>query len=372
MQKLLRRLLRPPCIRPSRAPPGSSTPRRHGRAGGRLPRHARSPIRTAGSKTTTRRRRDDWVEAENKVTVAYLAPIPEREAIKQAPDRALELRALQRRRLQRRRPLLLQQQRRPAEPDRPLHARRRSTATPTRAARSRTRCPKDGTVALAGARRQRRRQACSPTASPRPAPTGTTWNVRDVATGKDLPTTSEVGQVHGSRRGPTDGKGFFYSRYRRADEAARSSRRPNFNQKLYYHQLGTPQSRGRAGLRAARPARLGLRAAHVTEDGRYLRHHASARAPTPKNRVFYQGPRRRPARQPVELIDDFDDDVRLRRQRRRRSSTSGPTSTRRAAGVIAIDTAQPGREQLEGDHPRGEGHARTASAWSATSSSPTT
>ena len=40
---------------------------------------------------------------------------------------------------------------------------------------------------------------------------------------------------------------------------ATSSRRCNFNQKLYYHRLGTPQARRRAGLPPARPSRLGLR-----------------------------------------------------------------------------------------------------------------
>ena len=62
-----------------------------------------------------------WVDAQNKVTQAYLAQIPQRDAIRQRLTQAVELRALQRA-VQGGRPLLLQPQRRPAEPGGAVHA----------------------------------------------------------------------------------------------------------------------------------------------------------------------------------------------------------------------------------------------------------
>ncbi len=98
----------------------------------------------------------DWVEAENKVTFAYLKNIPERDAIREAPHRPVELREALRP-VQDGRPLLLLAERRPAEPVGALHVSTRSTASRA-CCSTRTRWSKDGTVALIGHVRQRRRQ----------------------------------------------------------------------------------------------------------------------------------------------------------------------------------------------------------------------
>ena len=41
------------------------------------------PIPTAGSRTTTARRRKAWVKAQNKVTFGFLEAIPQRDAIRE-------------------------------------------------------------------------------------------------------------------------------------------------------------------------------------------------------------------------------------------------------------------------------------------------
>ena len=75
------------------------------------------------------------------------------------------------------------------------------------------------------------------------------WHVRDIETGKDL--SDDLKWVKFSEASWTkDNKGFFYSRYDEPTGAA--MRDTNYFQKLYYHALGTPQSRGQADLRAPR------------------------------------------------------------------------------------------------------------------------
>ena len=70
-----------------------------------------------------------WVEAENKVTFAFLEAIPARDAIKK---RLTELWNYEKFGVpfQRGRPLLLHPQQRPPEPERPLHVADRSTPSP--------------------------------------------------------------------------------------------------------------------------------------------------------------------------------------------------------------------------------------------------
>ena len=114
----------------------------------RLPRHqGRRPLppaRRPGLPTSPRA----WVEAENKVTFGYLESIPEREAIRQTPHRALELREVRRPR-RGRRSLLLLQQLRPPEPERAL-LDHRSLDEERQLLIDPNTLSEDGTVALAG------------------------------------------------------------------------------------------------------------------------------------------------------------------------------------------------------------------------------
>jgi prolyl oligopeptidase len=133
---------------------------------------------------------------------------------------------------------------------------------------------------------------------------GSDWetiHVRDVATGQDRPDV-----IHWSKFSQpswtTDDRGFFYSACD-SPVAAEQMKAANYNQKVYYHRLGTPQADDR--LVYARPDHkdwyLG---GGVTDDGRYLILGVSPGS-IPRNGVFYQDLRDK-SDQTVELLPKFD------------------------------------------------------------------
>ena len=94
-----------------------------------------------------------------------------------------------------------------------------------------------------------------------------TWRVRDVATREDLPDVIAWSKFSGASW-DHDGAGFYYSAYD-APKPGEALQEANYDQKLYYHRLGTPQ--GDDLLVYARPDRpeWGF-GGEVTEDGRFL------------------------------------------------------------------------------------------------------
>jgi len=66
------------------------------------------------------------------------------------------------------------------------------------------------------------------------------WRFRNVETGKDLPDVLKNIKFSGASWAK-DGSGVYYSRYPEADDKSKLSAE-NFNQKLYFHTLGTAQS----------------------------------------------------------------------------------------------------------------------------------
>src|SRR5436190_3005860 len=127
------------------------------------------------------------------------------------------------------------------------------------------------------------------------------WKVRDVETGKDRPDL--IDWVKFSETSwKKDGSGFFYSRYDKPDEQNKL-RNAVYNHKLYYHQLGTPQSQDK--LIYERPdQKEWLLNAEVTDDGRYLIITVQ-RGTDPKNRIFYKN-LVDPNSKVVELLDKAD------------------------------------------------------------------
>ena len=275
------------------------------------------------------------------MTFGYLERAPPARADQGAPDRAVELRAL-RRPVQGRRPLLLHQERRPAEPDRALHAglaRRRAAraARPEHAVARTAPSPwpaspvsDDGKLPRLRRRRGRLRLERR----------GRCVDIGDRA--RPRPTTSEVDQVLRRRvdRRTARASSTAASPSRRR---ATSSRALNLNQKLYYHRLGTPQATTCWSTSGPDHPEWGF-GGDVTDDGRYL--------------VITVATGHRPARtassykdlaEPVragrcELIDDFDATVRVHRQRRPGLLLPDRPATPRAAASIAIDTRKPARE----------------------------
>jgi prolyl oligopeptidase len=93
-----------------------------------------------------------------------------------------------------------------------------------------------------------------------------TWHVRDVATGKDLPDVLQWSKFAGAAWLP-DNAAFLYERYP-APAAGQTYKGALYNQAVYLHKLGTPQSADTVFY--FRPDHKNwLYGAGVTEDGRY-------------------------------------------------------------------------------------------------------
>jgi prolyl oligopeptidase len=127
------------------------------------------------------------------------------------------------------------------------------------------------------------------------------WKVRDIETGKDL--TDDVQWVKfSSASWKKDGSGFFYSRYD-APASADQLKQANYFHKVYFHKLGTPQSRDE--LVYERKDRMTWNfSPEVTEDGRILIITVS-QGTDPKNRIFYKN-LQLPNAPVVELLNKQD------------------------------------------------------------------
>src|SRR5580704_7518374 len=127
------------------------------------------------------------------------------------------------------------------------------------------------------------------------------WKVRDVATGKDrqdLIDWVKFSNVSWKK----DASGFFYSRYDKPDEKNKL-RSQVYNHKLFFHQLGTPQSQDKL-IYERTDQKEWLFNAGVTDDGRYLIITVQ-RGTDPKNRIFFKN-LVDPNSKVVELLDKAD------------------------------------------------------------------
>lgn len=93
------------------------------------------------------------------------------------------------------------------------------------------------------------------------------WRFFDISTGEQLPDVLKNIKFS-SVSWTKDGKGVFYSRYPAPNEKTKLEE-SNFNQKLYYHQLGTKQSEDKLIYQRPDNKRLGIGGV-VTEDGKWL------------------------------------------------------------------------------------------------------
>ncbi|MBL0920793.1 MAG: S9 family peptidase [Phycisphaerales bacterium] len=237
-----------------------------------------------------------WVEAQNEVTFAYLASIPEREAIK---DRLTKLWNYERysspfKRGERyffykndglqNQSVLFVADALDGEP-RVLLDPNTLTA--------------DGTVALSGVsiRDDGRLMAYGL------ATAGSDWNewrVRDIDTGKDLPDVVRWVKFSGASW-TKDGKGFFYSRFD-APAEGEAFQQSNLNQKLYYHRLGTDQSEDVLVYKRPDQPEWGF-SSGVTEDGDYLI--ISVWKAGPQNLLFCK-PLNDHLGLPIELLNEWE------------------------------------------------------------------
>jgi len=237
-----------------------------------------------------------WVEAENKLSFAFLESIPERTAIK---DRLTKLWNYEKygipfkegNRYFYTRNSGLQNQA-------VLYTVTSLEAQPQMVLDPNTLSP-DGTVAVSGMQvsPDGKLLAYSLSAS---GSDWQEWKVRDVATSKDL--SDDLKWVKFSGVSWTrDGKGFFYSRYDEPKSDALKA--TNYFQKVYYHKLGTPQSED--VLVYERPDQKDwLIGGTVTEDGNYLIL-TIYQGTDVKSRVYYKDLKAKEA-PVVKLLDDFD------------------------------------------------------------------
>src|SRR6184192_2906311 len=161
------------------------------------------------------------------------------------------------------------------------------------------------------------------------------WKVRDVTTGKDRQDLLDWVKFSNASW-KKDGSGFFYSRYDKPDEKDKL-RSQVYNHKLFFHQLGTPQSEDK--LIYERPdQKEWLFNAEVTDDGRYLIVTVQ-RGTDPKNRIFYKN-LVDPESKVVELLDKADAEYSF-------IDNEGPVFAFRTnlnaplGRIISIDTSKP-------------------------------
>ncbi len=203
-----------------------------------------------------------WIDAENKVTAAYLAGIPERARIK---ARLEEIWNYERYGTPSREgSWYVFTKNSGLQPQAVLYKAKSLDAAPE-VLLDPNALSKDGTVALGGVSftEDGRYMAYSLATS---GSDWIEWHVRDVATSQDLPDLVKWSKFSGAAW-LKDGSGFFYSRYDAPQSGALQAL--NKNQKVFFHKLGTPQERDVLTYERPDQPDWGF-GAEVTEDGRFL------------------------------------------------------------------------------------------------------
>jgi len=221
-----------------------------------------------------------WIDAQNRVTFAYLERIPGRKTIRkrlaQLWDFPRQFAPLQKggRYFELRNTGLQNQD--------VLFVRDRLDAEP-RVLLDPNTLSADGTVALANwsVSRDGRWLAY---ATSRSGSDWMTWRVRDVETGEDSPDRIEWSKFSDATWLP-DASGFYYARYD-APQEGKSHADLNVFQKLYFHRLGEGQSADRLVYDRPDQKEWGF-SPEVTDDGRYLVLHVW-QGTDPRNRLFYK------------------------------------------------------------------------------------
>lgn len=235
-------------------PAGTEVEARHGIS-------APDPYRWLEADVRTDKKVADWVDAQNKVTNAYLAGLPGRDAIRQ---RLTTLYNFERFGLPRVRGGVQFYSRNSGLQNQSVlyvqapGAEARVLIDPNAWA-------KDGATALA----EWEPSPDGKTLLYAVQDGGTDWRIvklKDVATGADLPDTLDWVKSSGFAW-KKDGSGFYYSRF--PEQAGPKYLGVSLNQKLYFHKLGTPQSADVLVYETPAHPKRG-HAGEVTDDGRWL------------------------------------------------------------------------------------------------------
>jgi prolyl oligopeptidase len=164
------------------------------------------------------------------------------------------------------------------------------------------------------------------------------WKVRDVESGKDLADHLKWVKFSGASW-TEDNRGFFYSRYDEPKDTTKLQE-ANYFQKLFYHHLGTPQSEDVLVYERPDEKEWGFDGS-VTEDGRYLII-SVWKGSDSKNLLFYKD--LSAANAPVvELINTFESNYSLIEHEDTLFWLQTDLDAPRGR-VIAIDINQPNRK----------------------------
>ncbi|MDQ3749695.1 MAG: prolyl oligopeptidase family serine peptidase [Acidobacteriota bacterium] len=221
-----------------------------------------------------------WVEAQNKLTFAYLNQIPEREKIK---ARLTELWNYERYSAPLKAGKHYFYTKNDGLQNQSVWYIAESPTDPGRVFIDPNKLSTDGTVALAGLRftddGKLAAYGLATAGSDR-----TEWRVKDVETGQDLTDVLKPNR-QGGASWLKDNSGFFYSRFPETQQGA-ELRAQTFNQKLYFHKIGTPQSED--VLIYERPDNKEFfMGGSVTEDGNWLII-SVGKGTSPKNMVYFK------------------------------------------------------------------------------------
>ncbi|MEX2112553.1 MAG: prolyl oligopeptidase family serine peptidase [Pirellulales bacterium] len=278
-----------------------------------------------------------WIDAENKITFAFLEGIPAREPLKERLTRLWDYEKFGVPSREGRRYFLTRNS--GLQNQSVLYTLSSLDAEPKVLLDPNT-LSKDGTVALSGL-------AISEDGSKMAyalADAGSdwiTWHVRNVASGLDTDDIVRWSKFSGASW-TKDGAGFFYGRYPEPKEGE-DLLASNYFQKLYYHKLGTPQADD-ALIYETPDHKEWHYSNQVSDDGKYLII-GVARSTEDVNMLLYK--RLAEADAPlVPLIDNFDAGYEF-------IDNDGPVfylKTNRNAPrsrVIAIDTRKPAEEHWQ-------------------------
>jgi prolyl oligopeptidase len=127
------------------------------------------------------------------------------------------------------------------------------------------------------------------------------WKVREISSGKDLSDHLKWSKFSGASWAKNS-KGFYYGRFPTPKDGEEMMAR-NIHKKIYFHEIGKPQSEDLLVYERPNQPKQGLYA-WVTDDGKYLLIQVSQGTDT-KNGLFYRD-LRNPTSKVVELLSDFD------------------------------------------------------------------
>ena len=130
-----------------------------------------------------------------------------------------------------------------------------------------------------------------------------TWHVMDLDTLEVLPDSVEWVKYSGVTW-TKDNKGFFYGRFDEPEEGA-EFQNLTYNQKVFYHRVGTPQAEDVLVYERPEQPDWGF-GTNVSDDGRYLIL-SVWRGTDDRNRVLVRD-LQEPYGMPVDLIDDFENE----------------------------------------------------------------